>query len=78
MESLVESLRNQAAKEFSEGVKQGKSEEELVAEHFGLKEPEEMSETQKAYAQKVKENLAKVGRAGMAMAGSHGHRLLLE
>jgi len=59
MESLVESLRNQAAKEFSEGVKQGKSEEELVAEHFGLKEPEEMSETQKAYAQKVKENLAK-------------------
>ena len=47
---------------FLPGVKQGKSEDELVAEQFGAKDPETLSDTQKAYVDKVKENLAKVSR----------------
>lgn len=56
---MQESLRNQAAKNFEKGLKAGKSEDEIVAEQFGAKDPESMSDTQKAYAQRVKENLAK-------------------
>lgn len=44
----------------SVGLKKGKSDEELIAEQFGVKDPSLMSETQKAYKDKVKESLAKV------------------
>eukprot|EP00873_Tetraselmis_striata_P009616 jgi/Tetstr1/429880/TSEL_019745.t1 len=58
-EAMQESLRNQAAKDFEAGVKAGKSEDEIVAQQFGAKDPESMSDVQKAYAARVKENLAK-------------------
>jgi len=56
---MVESVRNQMAKAFAEGIKKGKTEDEIVAELFGVGSVEELSETQQNYFSQIKKSLAK-------------------